>query len=96
VQNVSTFLSTKQTNYRIASVLTRAMIGRVRQPCKNRSCDWLNETRSFCVSLSVDIRSEDEDGELVYASGQTELFYHSVSFTCKVGFQSSVIVCSSC
>ncbi len=80
-----------QPNYRIASVLTRTRIGGEGQTRKNRSCDWLNEKP---LALQVSAWTLSEDGDLVCSCDQTELLYHSVPFTCKVGFHSSVIVCS--
>lgn len=70
--------------------LERGLVVKDKQ-CKNRSCDWLNE-KPRAAGLSAWTLSED--GDLVCACDQTELLYHSVTFTCKVGFHSSVIVCS--
>lgn len=84
------FRPSSQPNYRIASVLTRTRIGGEGQTVRTEAViGWMRS-----LALQVSAWTLSEDGDLVCSCDQTELLYHSVPFTCKVGFHSSVIVCS--
>ncbi len=81
VLNVSTFLSTK--------LLERGLAVKDKHVRTEAVIGWMRS-----LALQVSAWTLSEDGDLVCSCDQTELLYHSVPFTCKVGFHSSVIVCS--